>query len=205
MKWIDIEQNTPEWERMRLGRITASKVAVIMGVAGKTRQDYALQLALERINKKESINKIKTYHMKRGHEQEAEAIALYEEFYFTKVTNGGFFYDDYSGDSPDGLVGTDGGVEIKSVIASVHLNNIRRGKCDPSYYYQIIAHLEASGRKWFDFVSYCADFPVGKQLFISRINRDDVEKDIELLTQRKADFNVVVNSLVDEIKGYKAG
>lgn len=204
MNWVDVEQNTNEWLSLRIGKITASKFGSIIntGSFGKVANDYALSVALERIKGIPSVNQIKTYHMKRGHEQESIAKSLYEATYFCEVTNGGFFYDDNFGDSPDGLVGSNGGIEIKSVIDSVQRANIKRGKYDPSYHGQIIGHLESSEREWFDFVSYCADYPEGKQLFVDRLYRDEFKKEIEHLKERKIEFNKLVESIVKEINEY---
>ena len=54
MKWYDIEQNSPEWEELRAGRLTASNFAVIMANQPKAFSDaakrLAVQIAFERIN-----------------------------------------------------------------------------------------------------------------------------------------------------------
>ncbi|XKM12699.1 YqaJ viral recombinase family protein [Orbaceae bacterium ac157xtp] len=203
MKWIDIEQNTNEWLAVRLGKITASQFGVVMvdsaGNFGATAQKYALKLALERINGKSSSNQVKTYHMKRGHEQEPIARQLYEQEYFTRVKNGGFFDCEYYGDSPDGLVGVDGIIEIKSVIDSVHYDNLIRESYDPNYKWQIIGHLECTGRDWCDFVSYCADFPPESQIIVYRIHKHEVEAEIKLLAERREKFNLYVEDIKERI------
>lgn len=200
MKWLDIEQNTDEWLDARLGKITASQFGTIMSdktdAFGETAQKYALKLALERINQKLSSNQIKTFHMKRGHEQEPIARALYEQEFFTQVKNGGFFDCGYYGDSPDGLVGVNGIIEIKSVIDSVHYKNLVRCSYDPAYKWQIVGHLECTGRDWCDFVSYCADFPADSQIIVYRIHKNEVETEIKQLAERREKFN----QLIDEIK-----
>lgn len=203
MKWLNIEQNTDEWLAVRLGKITASQFGAVMaesaGNFGATAQKYALKLALERISKKRSLNQVKTYHMKRGHEQEPIARALYESQYFNKVNNGGFFDGGFYGDSPDGLVGINGIIEIKSVIDSVHYDNLIRGTYDPAYKWQIIGHLDCTGRDWCDFISYCADFPEGSQIIVYRIYRHEVENEIKLLTDRRVQFNLYVENIKETI------
>lgn len=203
MKWLDIEQNTDEWLAVRLGKITASNFGTVMaestGNFGTTAQKYALKLALERINQKLSSNRIKTYHMKRGHEQEPIARALYEQEFFTSVKNGGFFDCGYYGDSPDGLIGVSGIIEIKSVIDSVHYDNLIRGSYDPEYKWQIIGHLECTGRDWCDFISYCADFPEKSQIIVYRIYRHEVETEIKLLAERREKFNLYVEEIKERI------
>lgn len=203
MKWLNIEQNTDEWLAVRLGKITASQFGVVMsdsaGNFGTTAQKYALKLALERINKKRSLNQVKTYHMKRGHEQEPIARQLYEQLYFTTVKNGGFFDGGFYGDSPDGLVGINGIIEIKSVIDSVHYDNLTRETYDPEYKWQIIGHLECTGRDWCDFISYCADFPEESQIIVYRIHRNEVEAEIKLLAERREKFNLYIEEVKERI------
>lgn len=203
MKWLDIEQNTEEWRIARLGKITASRFGTIIadhgGIFGKTAEKYALQLALERLNNRLSLNQVTTFHMKRGHQQEPVAIELYQAQTFEEVKNGGFFDCGYYGDSPDGLVGIDGTIEVKSVIDSVHMANYRRGSYDPSYHWQMVGHIDCSSRDWCDFVSYCADFPIGSQILIYRMYRHDIEKDIKALRERREKFNEKIEKIAQEI------
>ncbi len=128
-----------------------------------------------------------------------EAIALYEAQYFTDVRGGGFFDCGYYGDSPDGLVGVTGTVEVKSVIAKVHYATFLRGSHDPAYHWQIVGHIDCSDRDWCDFVSYCADFPEGKQIIVYRIEREDVMRDIEILSERRERFNESVERIRQQI------
>ncbi|HCB8947030.1 TPA: YqaJ viral recombinase family protein, partial [Klebsiella pneumoniae] len=135
-------------------------------------------------------------HMERGHEQEPIARMLYEEMNFVDVDNGGFFDHETYGDSPDGLVGRDGLVEIKSVIAATHYATLTRGAFDPAYRWQLIGHLDCSGRDWVDFISYCSDFPDGKQLIVYRLTAAECQSEIGRLRARRNEFL----SLVAETK-----
>lgn len=202
-KWHDVEQNSEEWENLRLGKITSSNFNIIMANYGKAfgepAKKYALKLALERIKNCKSEYNYSNAHMERGHEQEPIARMLYEDLYFTEVTNGGFFDCGFYGDSPDGLVDNDGVIEIKSVIDTTHYANIKRGSIDPSYKWQVIGHLDCSGREWCDFISYCADFPETSQLIVYRIYRKDVIEEIKMLSERRKLFNDLIKNLIREI------
>ena len=206
MIFHDIEQNTDEWLQLRLGKATASKFACFMANDGKAfgepAKEYALQLALERITDQSTANGYSNDHMERGKEQEPIARMLYEQEYFTKVLNGGFFdYGDY-GDSPDGLIGESGVIEIKSVIAKVHYATLIRGTFDPSYKWQLIGHLECTNRDWVDFVSFCADFPESKKLIVHRLVKDDFQDEIARLKARREEFlNLVIETQKNIIKG----
>lgn len=203
MIFHDVAQNTEEWELLRLGKATASKFGTFMANDGKAFGDpakrYALQLALELSTGRKSEFSFKNDDMERGHEQEPIARMLYEEEHFTDIQNGGFFDWGAYGDSPDGLVGDDGVIEVKSVIAPVHYATIRRGSFDPAYRWQLIGHLDCTQREWVDFVSYCADFPEGKQLSVHRLYRRDCLDDIAALHRRRAEFLALVTSTLDQL------
>lgn len=137
--------------------------------------------------------------MRRGHEQEPIARMLYEQKKEVLVTGGGFFdWGDY-GDSPDGLVGNDGAIEIKSVIAPVHYETLKRKTFDPTYKWQLIGHLDCTEREWVDFVSYCADFPENKQLIIYRLERKNYQEEINQLRKRRKDFLNEIEVMIDAI------
>lgn len=204
MQWHDVKQNSEEWESLRLGKVTASQFGCFMANQGKAfgepAKKYALQVALEIIKGKKSEHSFTNEHMLRGHEQEPIARRLYEETHFVDVTNGGFFDCWDYGDSPDGLVGNDGVIEIKSVTAAVHDATVERESFDPAYKWQLIGHLDCTGRDWVDFVSYCSDFPEGGQLAVSRLYRKDYEEEINQLRMRRSQFIDLVKEKTNRIK-----
>ena len=192
MLFHDVAQNSENWDALRLGKATASKFSVIMAnedrAFGEPAKRYALQLALERLTGNRAEFSFSNDHMERGHEQEPIARMLYEEQHFVKVTNGGFFDHGEWGDSPDGLVNEDGVVEIKSVIAPTHYETLLRRDFDPAYRWQLIGHLDGTGRDWVDFASYCSEFPPEKQLIVHRLWKEDYKAELERLRQRRERF-----------------
>lgn len=203
MQWHDVEQNTEAWNELRTGKVTASQFGCFMANMGKSfgepAKRYALQIALEIIKGKKSEFSFTNEHMQRGHEQEPMARMLYEIERSVDVTNGGFFdLGDY-GDSPDGIVGSDGVIEIKSVTAAVHFETLKRRTFDPAYKWQLIGHLNCTARDWVDFVSYCADFPENKQLIIYRLARKDCQDEINQLRLRRKDFLNLIEDTIDVI------
>lgn len=204
MKWHNVEQNSPDWDALRLGKATASGYAKFMANYGRAFGDpalrYALQIALERVTGNKAEHSFKSDDMERGHEQEPIARMLYEEHTFSDVTNGGFFDWDDWGDSPDGLVDDDGVLEIKCVIAPVHHATIRRGKPDPAYRWQIVGHFDGTGRDWVDFASYCSDYPEHRQLAVFRTYRAEVETELAQLAERRAQFLELVRQEVNQLQ-----
>ena len=191
--WLDVEQNSDEWFEMRLGRVTGSKAATIMANYGKAfgnpAVEYAQRLALERVTGvRDSTDSLKSNYLDRGHELEPVARFEYETMNF--VSNGGFFKNEKTGDSPDGLVGTNGVVEIKSVIPNIQWKVLKSKKYPTSHKWQIQWHLWISKRKWCDFISFCPEMVEGKQLFIDRVFPDlEAFKQIEY---RLAEFELKI-------------
>lgn len=199
----DVQQNTDEWQALRLGKATASNFGCFManqgGAFGEPAKKYALQIALERLTGKKADYSFTNEHMERGHELEPVARMLYEDEHFCEVKNGGFFDCGQYGDSPDGLIGDDGVIEVKSVTAPVHYATIQRGSFDPAYRWQLVGHLDCTGRDWVDFISYCPEFPEESRLVVHRLHRDECRKEIEALRDRRALFLLLVVSTMNTI------
>lgn len=207
MQFHDVQQNSDAWHELRLGKATASKFGCFMANDGKAfgdpAKDYALKLALERVTGRRAEFSFTNDDMERGHEQEPVARMLYEDDRFVDVGNGGFFDCGEYGDSPDGLIGDDGALEIKCVVAKVHYATLRRGSFDPAYRWQLVGHLDCTGRQWVDFASYCADFPESEQLIVYRLTRDECAAELERLRERRAQFLALVAEITNTI-GRKA-
>jgi len=181
-----IEQNTDEWFEMRRGKITASNFSTIMANYGKAfgnpAVQYAQRIAIEAKTNR-SIETFKNEWMDRGTELEDDARQLYSDLTFTDVLPGGFAHDGRFGASSDGIAG-EGLIEIKSVKYNTHFERLVKGGFDTSYQWQIRGQMWLYDRDWCDFVSYCPDFPVNKQLYIFRVDRDE-----ELEEQLKTRLN----------------
>jgi predicted phage-related endonuclease len=72
------------------------------------------------------------------------------------------------GYSPDGLVGDDGLIEIKSRKQKIQLATILADEVPLENLAQIQCGLLVSGRKWLDYVSYCGGMP----LYTKRVHPD---------------------------------
>ena len=192
IEFFNVDQNTEIWRNKRAGLVTSSKLGCVMANYGKAFGDpakkYAVEVAIERISGNPLSSSYSNAHMERGHEQEPIARELYENEMFCDVEGGGFFCNDLVGCSPDGLVGKDGMIEIKSVIAPVHYANIKRKSFDPAYRWQYVGNILFAEKNWLDFVSYCADFPKSKQLYVYRIYKADLAEELEMIMARLSEF-----------------
>lgn len=112
-----------------------------------------------------------TSDMWRGVEMEPFARDHYSGHY-QQAVECGFMRRDGDGWtlglSPDGLVGTNGGVEIKCPRAKTHVAWTLADEVPPQHMAQVQAALLVSGRAWWDFVSYCGGLP----LFVKRVTPD---------------------------------
>ncbi|AYN55840.1 exonuclease [Arthrobacter phage Auxilium] len=103
--------------------------------------------------------------MERGTLSEPYARDIYAENYAPEsVSQVGFMvreFDGYRiGYSPDGLVGDDGLIEIKSPRQKKHLATILAGEVPAEHMAQCQTGLLVSGRKWIDFISYNGGMPL---------------------------------------------
>lgn len=203
MQFHDIEQNTDAWLQLRAGKITSSSFSKIMandGAAfGKPAKDYAVSICLERMTGTPISGGFSNAHTERGHEQEPLARMAYEEQTFCEIQNGGFFDWGDIGCSPDGLVGDDGLIEIKSVIASVHYANLTRQSYDPAYKWQLFGNLWLTQRDWIDFISFCQDFPPEKRLYICRIHREQLTEQFKQMETRINQFRALLEKTTKAI------
>ena len=174
-----MDQRTDEWFAARLGKATASRMADIMAKTksgyGASRENYKMELALERITQRQAFT-FTNAAMQWGTETEPEARNAYEAATGVFVTEVGLVDHpsiQMAGASPDGLVGDDGLIEIKCPESKQHLRNLATKQPDTKYVYQMQWQMACTGKKWCDFVSYDPRFPDHLQLMIVRVNRDD--------------------------------
>jgi hypothetical protein len=167
------EQGSPEWLAARLGIPSASmfaKLVTTKGIWSASADAYINQLVAERLTgEREEV--FQSHHMLRGTELEPDARDLYSLISDAEVTEVGFCLHDTlsAGCSPDGLIGEDGGLEIKCAAPSTHVEYLRGGVLPSKYKQQVMGCLWITGREWWDFVSY---HPTMKPLIV-RVERDE--------------------------------
>ena len=112
------------------------------------------------------------FDMQRGIDDEPRARDRYAEHYRQPVTETGFMVrDDWGykiGYSPDGLVGDDGLIEVKSRKPKKHLQTILADRVPFENMAQLQCGLLVSGREWVDYISYCGGMP----MWVKRVTPD---------------------------------
>ena len=202
MEIINCIQGDPEWFTARIGSIGGSSIAsVVAGGQGKMRKSLLYRLAGE-ILSGVKYEGYRNADMDRGIEQEADARNVYAMEREVEVQQVGLVkMDEFTHYSPDGLVGENGMIEIKSTIPSVHIETIDTGKIDGGYIKQIQWGLFICQRVWCDFISWSplvTDCPI----WIKGVQID--EKLIQELTDGAAKFIDELKSLVLKIKRLQA-
>ena len=180
-----MEQRTDAWHQARLGKVTASRISDVMamsknGVAA-TRQNYEAQLIAERLSG-QPTPLYSNAAMQWGTDQEPHARSAYSFIVDSDVEEIGFVDHPLirmSGASPDGLIGSDGLIEIKCPNTATHLRFLEDEKIDKRYRYQMNWQMACTGRQWCDFVSYDPRLP-DFDIKIVRVERDqELIKNIE--------------------------
>lgn len=203
MRVSDAPQGSDEWIRLRLGKATASRFAeVLAGGRGLTRRAYATQLALEIITGRQ-VETYTSLAMEIGTEREPAARAQYEALTGHFVSEVGFCMHETlpCGASPDGLIGEDGGVEIKCPRERTHAEYLALPAEPAVYTAQIQGCLWITGRAWWDFVSFNPAFPANARVVMRRVRRD--KEYIDRLAQALESFSAEVQELVRLIRDYR--
>lgn len=198
----DIDQGTEDWSAVRAGIVTCSELSTVLakgkgGGESITRRKYMLTLAGERIGGPSPFDRYSNGAMHRGHEYEQEARDSYQLITDHEVEQVGFMRRGDVGYSPDGIIGDDGLLEIKTKAYPLHLDCLLKDEVPAEHTAQIQGGLWVSGRQWLDFVSYSPGLPI----FIKRVRRD--ESYIANLSAEVDRFNAEVDSMVERIKSYK--
>jgi putative phage-type endonuclease len=175
-----MDQGTEEWFTIRIGKVTASRVADVIAKTktgySASRDNYMAQLVCERLTgqKGESFTNAAMQH---GTETEPLARAAYEALQDVLVDEVGFVPHptiEMAGASPDGMVGDDGLIEIKCPNTATHIDTLLSQTVPGKYNTQMQFQMACTGRKWCDFVSFDNRLPEELQLFVMRVPRDEV-------------------------------
>jgi len=193
---LDHEQGSEDWFNARLGIATASMFNCIMTTKQmkRAKSDYIYLLAAEAITQRPQEEQFDNVHTRRGNELESCAIAMYELDKDVTVNQVGLCkpaIESMYGFSPDGLIGDNGGLEIKSPQLKKHLQYFNEGVLPSDYAHQVYGSLLVSGREYWDFMSYSEDY----EPFYFRVTRDN-----EQYQKWAAAFEPVLNEFLTDLK-----
>lgn len=195
----DIEQGTDEWYEARRGKVTSSELAPIMAQsedrAGRTK---LLDSLVAEIITGEPRKTFSNRSMERGKEMEPEIIDWYARTRFVDVTHAGFIWNPAvnAGWSPDGLVGDDGAIEVKSTEPHLMVALLKKGTFPTEHRAQVHGGaLWVGRRQWVDLIVY-AHPKLPK--FVARVTPDSVYH--RQMADAVETFNWDLEQLVKRIK-----
>ena len=202
-----IEQGTPEWHQMRLGKVSASRMADLLAKTktgfSASRAKYMAQLLCERMTGQPTEFFI-TPAMQRGTEIEPVARAAYEAENLVSVEQVAWVEHptiSLAGCSPDGFVGEHGLIEIKCKEIHNHLDSILNDRIDPDHQAQMMWQMACTGRQWCDYVCFDDRAPEGLQLFVKRLHRD--EEKIKQMEDEVIKFLKDLESMIQKLNEIK--
>lgn len=203
-------QRTPEWRVARCGKATASRVADVIARTktgwGAARKHYMDAVVAERITgRPQDWKEVRSLTDRADMEPDARDCYMFYTGNEVEIVG---FIDHPSipnaGASPDGLVESDGMIELKCLDAGNHLKLISG---DDSvmleYLPQVDFGIACTEREWCDFVAFNPSMPEEMKLFVKRIERDD--KRIAALETSVIEFLAEVDRRVRHIQAIASG
>jgi putative phage-type endonuclease len=172
-------QGTDAWIQARCGRVTASRIADLVARTktgwSASRAAYLGQILAERLTGKPAVIPT-TAPMRWGLDYEPLAKAAYAYRTDLDIEEAPFILHPaipMSGASPDGLIGSDGLIEIKCPTTITHIDTLAADEVPSKHISQIQWQMACTGRSWCDFVSFDPRLPEDLKLFVRRIERDE--------------------------------
>lgn len=195
----ELEQGSDEWLQARCGLLTASTIGKLITPStlkvadNETSRGLTYTLAAERITGHvEYVHP--SFDMQRGTDDEPFAREVYAKTY-APVEEIGFVTletaDWKLGYSPDGFVGNDGLIEIKSRKPEKHMSHVLSGRPPAYNMAQMQAGMLITGRAWCDYISFSAGLP----LWVSRVYPDT--RWVNAITTAAAEFEINITNIVD--------
>jgi putative phage-type endonuclease len=199
-----MEQRSDEWFNARLGCVTASRTADVMAKTksgtSASRANYMAQLITQRLTGTASEG-LSSAAMQWGTDTEPQARTAYELMTGETVEETGFVLHptiEFFGASPDGLVRSNGLIEIKCPNTATHINTLLSDTVPSKYITQMQVQMICTGREWCDFVSFDPRLPGDMCFWMQRVDRDeDICKDIEA---EVISFLAEIDSKIDKLR-----
>lgn len=197
----DVIQRSEEWHSLRLGRVTGTRIKEMVTAKSSGFDTLCRKVAAEKIT---GVSCEKPFRisdaMQHGIDTEAEARREYEITTLQHVQEVGFVEkDDLFGISPDGLIGEDGGLELKCPQPQTHLLYMMAPtQAWKAYRWQLQGFLWVTERKWIDFASYCPSYSEDKRLLVNRVT--PCVPDHSLIVQKAATLRECVKSMLEQVQ-----
>ena len=164
MASASLQQRTPAWHAARRGKLTASNVGAALGLCTWTTR-------LEAYNRAMGLDTFTgNVATDWGTGNESNGILAYSAHTGNLVDDTGLHvhkYTSWLAGSPDGLIGSEGLLEVKCPYWKRKGGSRLHASVPPHYYMQMNLCLEATEREWCDFITWA---PEGYKIY--RVSRD---------------------------------
>ncbi len=196
-----VTQNSPEWYALSIGRLTASNFSDILtpakGELSASRLPLQNAVVAEILTGECDEPFFMSDAMKRGAALEPKAREMYELVRGVPVHRSGFVttLDGRIGGSADGLVGDDGGIEIKCMYGGGHVGMLNEKDIAAKHKPQVQGLLYITGRKWWDVMAYHPKMPPS----IIR-----VERDVLYIAKLEAALKTMIEEIDAKVEAIKA-
>ena len=200
-----MEQRSPEWFAIRIGKLTASKCDDALATTKSGESAYRKKLKLEILS--ERLTGLATVipespAMRWGTENEGVARLKFASVTGLQVEEDSFIEHPILKDfgcSPDGLTSDGGLVEIKCPQGPKHIENFLAEKIPKEYIPQLLAQISCTGRKFVYWVSFHPMFPESSQIKI--IKFQPTQEEIDEFESQIYEFLEEVNEMERRLRG----
>jgi len=201
MREIRGAQGSDQWLRARIGRITASRISDVMatlkrGGESAARRNYKMELTAERLTRRAADHYV-SYEMQRGSEKESDAKMLYEMATGTMLEPVGFVLHpelDFTGASPDALIGEAGVLEVKCPKTETFLEWLDTRQVPEDYICQMQWEMACTGRQFAHFFAFDDRLPAGHQHIVIEVPRN--EEMIQRITGEVVRLNTEIEEFI---------
>ena len=203
---FDCPQRSPEWFAARAGLVTGSKAKIVFmkdGTAG--RDDYVLQLALERLTKRVEPEPFVSADMKHGIDKEPWCRLATEIQFGVTVRQTGFCRHNrlpigmsFDGDIDDFSIFT----EFKAPKSKTHVNYMRARALPAEYQPQVMhGHLVCNARHSI-FCSGDDRLPAGLDAFfvetgVNDLPMDEYERALTKFLKKVSDVEIELKLMIE--------
>lgn len=182
---IVCQQSDPMWLPSRRGCISASRHSDVDnyrkdGQPGADYFKYRSEVVAEWLTDWAADHPT-TYWMKRGQEEEPNAIAVFEARYGVFLTPPVLIEHESIERwlaTPDGLISRRESIEVKVPAPHNYINWVDAGVIPVQHIPQMVAQQVVADLEMTVFIAYCPDFPPAQQLFIREFRASEEQRDI---------------------------